>query len=110
MGHCPGLPAGQLALVLFADRIRTGIGRAGAVLRLHPAGSGTGGTGSGTGAIGSGGGTTLSGGTDPAPAPSQGGGSSSSSSSAPQPAPSAPQPASSGLCVKVGPLGVCLNV
>jgi hypothetical protein len=39
MGHCPGLPAGQLALALFADRIRTGIGRAGAVLRLHPTGS-----------------------------------------------------------------------
>src|SRR5216684_9019281 len=39
MGHCPRLPAGQLALALFADRIRTGIGRAGAVLRLHPAGS-----------------------------------------------------------------------
>jgi hypothetical protein len=39
MGHCPGLPAGRLALALFADRIRTGIGRAGAVLRLHPAGS-----------------------------------------------------------------------
>jgi hypothetical protein len=37
MGHCPGLPAGQFALALFADRIRTGIGRAGAVLRLHPA-------------------------------------------------------------------------
>src|SRR6266581_4888782 len=39
MGHCPGLPAGRLALALFADRIRTGIGQAGAVLRLHPAGS-----------------------------------------------------------------------
>ena len=39
MGHCPRLPSGQLALALFADRIRTGIGRAGAVLRLHPAGS-----------------------------------------------------------------------
>src|SRR6266705_4160795 len=39
MGHCPGLPAGQLALALFADRIRTGIARAGAVFRLHPAGS-----------------------------------------------------------------------
>ena len=39
MGHCPGLPAGRLALALVADRIRTGIGRAGAVLRLHPAGS-----------------------------------------------------------------------
>jgi hypothetical protein len=39
MGHCPRLPAGQLAFALFMDRIRTGIGRAGAVLRLHPAGS-----------------------------------------------------------------------
>jgi hypothetical protein len=241
MGHCPGLPAGQLALALFADRIRTGIGRAGAVLRLHPAGStlpvmvlsggaiafllfsavsirvlrttpaspevasspgpvasagagavrfagsqggvtglggsgdrqaippalggsslatgpslagagpnavpGSGGNGSGQGgngtgqggngtggstgsgtSRGSGGGTTLSGGTDPAPAPSQGGGTgsgtgsggSSSSSppskaqaapsaSAPPPAPSATQAASSGLCVKIGPLGLCLK-
>ena len=227
MGHCPGLPAGRLALALFADRIRTGTGQAGAVLRLHPAGStlpvmvlsggaiafllfstvsirvlpttpaspeaasspnppasasavpfagssggtrGPGGsgdrqaippglvgsslatgpnlagavggpgagavpgsagngtgmgrsgisgsTGGGAGASGSGGGTTLSGGLDSTPALSQGGGSSSSSpsqsasssSSAPQPAPSATQPASSGLCVKVGPLGVCLKV
>src|SRR5579859_1340377 len=39
MGHCPRLPAGQLALALLADRIRTGVGRAGAVFRLHPAGS-----------------------------------------------------------------------
>jgi hypothetical protein len=39
MGHCPRLPAGQLAFALFTDRIRTGIGRVGAVLRLHPAGS-----------------------------------------------------------------------
>lgn len=39
MGHCPGLPGGRLALALFADRIRTGIGQAGAVLRLHPADS-----------------------------------------------------------------------
>jgi hypothetical protein len=39
MGHCPRLPAAQLAFALFTDRIRTGIGRAGAVLRLHPAGS-----------------------------------------------------------------------
>ena len=39
MGHCPRLPARQLALALFADRIRTGLRRAGAVLRLHPAGS-----------------------------------------------------------------------
>jgi hypothetical protein len=203
MGHCPGLPAGRLALALFADRIRTGIGQAGAVLRLHPAGStlpvmvlsggaiafllfstvsirvlpttptspeaasspgpaatagaipitgsqggaaglggsgdrqavppglggsslatgpslagaaggqgpgaapgsgggnGTGQGGSGTGAIGSGGGSSSS------SSPSQ---PTSSSSSAPQPAPSATQPASSGLCVKVGPLGVCLNV
>jgi hypothetical protein len=229
MGHGPRLPSGPLALALFADRIRTGIGRAGAVLRLHPAGStlpvmvlsggaiafllfstvsirvihsspaspesasgpnppasagavpfagssggttglggsgdrqaippglrgsslatgpslagaaggpgagaapgsggnGTGlggsgtsgGTGSGTGANG---GTTLSGGSDPTPASSQGGSSgggssssispsqpASSSSSAPQPAPSATQPASSGVCLHVGPLGVCLNV
>jgi hypothetical protein len=208
MGHCPGLPAGRLALALFADRIRTGIGRAGAVLRLHPAGSTlpvmvlSGGAiafllfstvsirvlpttpaspeaasspgpaaSAGAGAVpfaGSQGGKTGlggsgnrqaipprlagagpnaapgSGGTDPAPAPSQGdgtgggtgggtgsgtgsGGSSSSSqpsqapaapsSSAPQPAPSATQAApsatqaaSSGLCVKVGPLGLCLKV
>src|SRR5450755_3403955 len=39
MGHCPRLPAGQLAFALFTDRIRTGVGRVGAVLRLHPAGS-----------------------------------------------------------------------
>jgi hypothetical protein len=233
MGHCPRLPSGQLALALFADRIRTGIGRAGAVLRLHPAGStlpvmvlsggaiafllfstvsirvmhsspaspesasgpnppasagavpfagssggttglggsgdrqaippglggsslatgpslagavggpgagaapGSGGNGTGlggsgtSGSTGSGtsGGTTLSGGSDPTPASSQGGGSSSggssgggsssstspsqpasSSSSAPQPAPSATQPASSGVCLHVGPLGLCLNV
>jgi hypothetical protein len=221
MGHCPRLPSGSLALALFADRIRTGIGRTGAVLRLHPAGStlpvmvlsggaiafllfstvsirvmhsspaspesasgpnpaasagaipitgssggvaglggsslatgpslagapggpgngqgagaapggggnGTGPGGSGTsGSTGSGtgasGGTTLSGGSDPTPASSQGGASSgggsssssspsqpaSSSSSAPQPAPSATQPASSGVCLHVGPLGVCLNV
>jgi hypothetical protein len=39
MGYCPRLPAGQLALALVADRIRTTIGQAGAVFRLHPAGS-----------------------------------------------------------------------
>src|SRR6266581_2497717 len=39
MGHCPRLPGVQLALALLADRIRTGVGRAGAVFRLHPAGS-----------------------------------------------------------------------
>jgi hypothetical protein len=39
MGHCPRLPAGQLAFALLMDRIRTGIGRTGAVLRVHPAGS-----------------------------------------------------------------------
>jgi hypothetical protein len=38
MGYCPRLPAGQLALALLADRIRTTIGQAGAVVRLHPAG------------------------------------------------------------------------
>lgn len=39
MGYCPRLPAAQLALALLADRIRTTIGQAGAVFRLHPAGS-----------------------------------------------------------------------
>jgi len=39
MGHCPRLPAAQLGLALLADRIRTTIGQAGAVFRLHPAGS-----------------------------------------------------------------------
>ena len=39
MGHCPRLPVAPLAIALFADGIRTAIGRAGAVLRLHPAGS-----------------------------------------------------------------------
>ena len=39
MGHCPRLPAAPLAIALLADGIRTAIGRAGAVLRLHPAGS-----------------------------------------------------------------------
>jgi hypothetical protein len=39
MGHCPRLPAAQLGLALLADRIRTSIGQAGAVFRLHPAGS-----------------------------------------------------------------------
>jgi hypothetical protein len=236
MGHCPRLPSGQLAVALFTDRIRTGIGRAGAVLRLHPAGStlpvmvlsggaiafllfstvsirvlhnppvtpesasspgpvatagtgavpfagsqggvtglggsgnrqaippglggsslatgpslaggaggpgngpgngqgagagtGSGGDGtgqggggsSGTGGATSGGATTLSGGADPTPAPSQGGGTGngtgsggSSTSTSPSQAPAAQssaaaQPAASGLCVKVGPLGVCLKV
>jgi len=194
MGHCPGLPAGQLALALFADRIRTGIGRAGAVLRLHPAGStlpvmvlsggaiafllfstvsirvlpttpaspeaasspgpaasagagagavpfagsrggvtGQGGSGNwqaippglggsslatGPGLAGAGpnaapgsgtnGGTTLSGGSSSSSQPSQA--PAAPSSSAPQPAPGATQAASSGLCVKVGPLGLCLKV
>jgi hypothetical protein len=39
MGYCPSLPAPQLALALFKDRIRTGAGQTGAVFRLHPAGS-----------------------------------------------------------------------
>jgi hypothetical protein len=38
-GYGPRLPAPQLALALLADRIRTTLGRAGAVFRLHPAGS-----------------------------------------------------------------------
>ncbi len=39
MGHCPRLPAGQLALALLVDRIRIGAGHTGAVFRSHPAGS-----------------------------------------------------------------------
>jgi hypothetical protein len=39
MGYCPPLPAGQLALALFADRVRTSVGQTGAVFRSHPAGS-----------------------------------------------------------------------
>jgi hypothetical protein len=39
MGHCPALPAPQLVLARFKDRIRTGLGQAGAVFRSHPAGS-----------------------------------------------------------------------
>lgn len=39
MGHCPRLPAARLGLALLADRIRTSAGQAGAVFRLHPAGS-----------------------------------------------------------------------
>jgi hypothetical protein len=37
MGYCPALPAPQLALARFKDRIRTGLGQAGAVFRSHPA-------------------------------------------------------------------------
>jgi hypothetical protein len=39
MGHGIRLPAAQLGLALVADWVRTGIGRAGAVFRSHPAGS-----------------------------------------------------------------------
>jgi hypothetical protein len=38
MGHCPALPAAQLALALLAARIRTALAQAGAIFRLHPAG------------------------------------------------------------------------
>jgi hypothetical protein len=38
-GQGPRLPAPQLALALAADRVRTSVGRAGAVFRVHPAGS-----------------------------------------------------------------------
>ena len=37
MGYCPALPAPQLAFARFKDRIRTGLGQAGAVFRSHPA-------------------------------------------------------------------------
>ncbi len=39
MGYGPRLPAVQLVLALFADRIRTTIVRAGSVFRTHPAGT-----------------------------------------------------------------------
>jgi hypothetical protein len=39
MGCSPELPVPLLALALLADRIKTATGRAGAVFRLHPAGS-----------------------------------------------------------------------
>jgi hypothetical protein len=39
VGAGPKLPPTQLALALLADRIRTAAWRAGAILRLHPAGS-----------------------------------------------------------------------
>jgi hypothetical protein len=39
MGYCPALPAPQLAFARFTDRIRTGLGQAGAVVRSHPAAS-----------------------------------------------------------------------
>jgi hypothetical protein len=39
MGIGPRLPAGQLLIALFADRIRTTFGQAGAIVRTHPAGS-----------------------------------------------------------------------
>jgi hypothetical protein len=38
-GYGPRLPAPQLVLALVADRLRTTVGRAGAVFRSHPAGS-----------------------------------------------------------------------
>ncbi|HEY7014577.1 MAG TPA: hypothetical protein VH480_17590, partial [Streptosporangiaceae bacterium] len=132
-GHRQAIPPG-----LGGSSLATGPSLAGAGPNAAPGtggnGTGQGGTGTsgstGTGSRSSGGsgaGTTLTGGTDPAPAPAQGGtgggtgsgGSSSApasqapaapSSSAPQPAPSATHAASSGVCLKVGPLGVCLNV
>ena len=39
MGYCPALPAPQLAFARFKDRIRTGLGQLGAVVRSHPAAS-----------------------------------------------------------------------
>ena len=39
MGYCPPLPPVQLALALFADRIRTTVGQLGTLVRSHPAGS-----------------------------------------------------------------------
>jgi len=39
MGYSPAMPAPQLVLARFKDRIRTGLGQAGAIFRSHPAGS-----------------------------------------------------------------------
>jgi len=39
MGVGPRLPAGELLIALIADRFRTAFGRAGAIVRTHPAGS-----------------------------------------------------------------------
>jgi hypothetical protein len=39
MGICPRLPVAQLAAALLADRVRTVFGQAGAIVRVHPAGS-----------------------------------------------------------------------
>ena len=39
MGICPRLPAAQLAAALLADRVRSAFGQAGAIVRVHPAGS-----------------------------------------------------------------------
>jgi hypothetical protein len=39
MGRDPRLPAAQLGIALLADRIRTSLGQAGAIVRSHPAGS-----------------------------------------------------------------------
>jgi hypothetical protein len=228
MGYCPRLPAAELALALLVDRIRTSIGQAGAVFRLHPAGStvpvmvisggaiaflvlstvsirvlhqgtaiqssasgplpvasagalpisgpisgtslgppaglgggpgrgsdgtqltqpgsgggsplagspaprgggrgngastGRGNSGSGNSGSGTSGGTTLSGGANPTPtsAPPHGAAATTpaaavttpaakSSSAAPKPAPSASSSSGGGVCLNVGPLGVCLDL
>ena len=39
MGLSPRLPRGQLGLALLADRVRMAFGQAGAIVRIHPAGS-----------------------------------------------------------------------
>jgi hypothetical protein len=134
MGHCPRLPAAQLAFALadpgglgggFAPRQLTqpGRGSSGRTPALA-AGGGGGGTSAGSGSGGTSGGTTLSGGANPSPVtPRQ----STPATSAPAPAPASTTPATapaqsgsgsssgsgsqgSGVCVNVGPLGVCLNI
>jgi hypothetical protein len=39
MGICPALPTARLGGALLADRVRTAFGQAGAIVRVHPAGS-----------------------------------------------------------------------
>ena len=120
MGYCPPLPAAQLTLALFADRVRTSAGQTGTATATASGGTtastggGGGTTGGGTTASGTtGGGTTGSGtaggaGTPAASTSTQAAAPSTSAAPAPQPTPTASS--TSGVCVDVGPLGVCLKL
>jgi hypothetical protein len=92
MGYGPRLPVAQLALALLADRIRTTVGQAGTIFRSHPAGS--------TVPV-----MVVSAGAIAFLAPSAASSAASPAASKPS---ATPTPSSSGLCLHVGPLGVCL--